>query len=130
MSKESKGIIIPIISSIFYIGIAGCLIYVMLVTSGIYNPNSKTENYKTCKADKVCWKESIDSFFEAKFEDYEDGKIDEDWDSKEEMLGYEIQTIIDSNSRSEVTEYFFAAMQKNADKITKEIPSARTKNQY
>lgn len=130
MSKQSKGIIIPIISSIFYIGIAGCLIYVMLVTFGIYNPNSKTENYKSCKADKVCWKESIDSFFEAKFEDFEDGKIDEDWDSKEDMLVSEIQTIIDSNSRSEVTEYFFASMQKNADNIAKEIPSARTKNQF
>jgi hypothetical protein len=130
MSKENKGIIIPLISLIFYTGIAGVLIYVMLVTFGFYNPNYKTENYKTCKADGVCWKESIDTFFDAKFEDYEDGKIDEDWDSKEEMLGAEIQTIIDSKTRTEVGDYFFAAMQKNTEKIAKEIPTARTENQY
>jgi hypothetical protein len=127
---ENKGIITPIISLIFYSGIAGVLIYLLLVMSGIYNPNSKTENYKTCKADKVCWKESIDSFFEAKYEDYKDGKIDKDWNSEEVLLGKEIETIINSDIRNEITEYFYSAMQKNVNKITKEIPSARRENQY
>ena len=98
--------------------------------SGIYNPNSKTENYKTCKADKVCWKESIDSFFEVKYEDYKDGKIDKDWNSEEVLLEKEIETIINSDIRNEITEYFYSAMQKNVNKITKEIPSARRENQY
>ena len=129
MSKESKGIIIPIIGLIFCVGSLGVCIYVFLLLFGIYNPNSKTENYKTCKADIVCWKESINTFFDAKFEDFEDGKIDKNWNSEEQMLGSEIQTIINSNIRTEVTEYFFAAMQKNAKKIAKEIPSARTESQ-
>ncbi len=105
------------------------VIYKYLELLKIIGPQAKIENYKSCKAEKNCWKESIDAFFECKLEDYTDGKIDIDWTLEEIKIKNEIQTIIDNNSREEITKYYFTSWTSCMVKISKENSSAQIDHQ-